>query len=184
MEKENKEKGLELHSEPVQEIMGTPPGRLVRYGITVILAAVALLLAGSRFVKFPEVLEATVTINARSLPAQVKARSTGRIDTLFVKDGDVVAQGKPLALVENPADYKDVAFLAEHLRRVRCDTARITGRDLRLGPLQDSYSAFVQAADQLRFFTENDYAGTLIESRKEQITVLDRRKIPIRQRIS
>ena len=92
MEKENKEKGLELHSEPVQEIMGTPPGRLVRYGITVILAAVALLLAGSRFVKFPEVLEATVTINARSLPAQVKARSTGRIDTLFVKDGDVVAQ--------------------------------------------------------------------------------------------
>lgn len=169
-----KAKGLELHSEPVQEIMGTPPGRLVRYGITVILAAVVLLLAGSHFVKFPDILEATVTINARNLPVQVKTRNTGRIDTLFVKDGDEVAQGKPLALVENPADYKDVAFLAEHLRRVRCDTARITGRDLHLGPLQDSYSAFVQASDQLRFFTENDYAGTLIESRKEQITVLDR----------
>ena len=175
MEKDkNKAKGLELHSEPVQEIMGRPPGWLVRSGITVILAAVVLLLAGSHFVKFPDILEATVTINARNLPVQVKTRNTGRIDTLFVKDGDEVAQGKPLALVENPADYKDVAFLAEHLRRVRCDTARITGRDLHLGPLQDSYSAFVQASDQLRFFTENDYAGTLIESRKEQITVLDR----------
>ena len=66
MEKDkNKAKGLELHSEPVQEIMGTPPGRLVRYGITVILAAVALLLAGSRFVKFPEVLEATFPPGSR-----------------------------------------------------------------------------------------------------------------------
>ena len=75
---ENKLKGLELHSEPVQDIIGRPPGWMVRSGITMIFIILALLMLGCCLIKYPEILSAKIRINAYNLPAQVKARSTGR----------------------------------------------------------------------------------------------------------
>lgn len=61
MEGEKKNK-IELHSEPMQEILGTPPRWIIRIGITVILAVVALFLVGSRFIKYQEIFKATITV--------------------------------------------------------------------------------------------------------------------------
>ncbi len=169
----DKAKGLELHSEPVQEIMGRPPGWLVRSGIAVIVTVVALLLLGSHFVKYPEILTADITINANNLPAQVKARSSGRIDTVFVEDGMPVGEGSPLALIENAADYGDVVLLKNHLAATKRDSVWHIGQDLRLGSIQESYLSFVQAANDYQFFLEKDYANILIASKKEQIKVME-----------
>ncbi len=169
----DKAKGLELHSEPVQEIMGRPPGWLVRSGIAVIVTVVALLLLGSHFVKYPEILTADITINAYNLPAQVKARSSGRIDTVFVEDGMPVGEGSPLALIENAADYGDVVLLKNQLAAAKRDSAWHIGQDLHLGSIQESYLGFVQAANDYQFFLEKDYAGILIASNKEQIKVME-----------
>ncbi len=169
----DKAKGLELHSEPVQEIMGRPPGWLVRSGIAVIVTVVALLLLGSHFVKYPEILTADITINANNLPAQVKARSSGRIDTVFVEDGMPVGEGSPLALIENAADYGDVVLLKNQLAAAKRDSAWHIGQDLHLGSIQESYLGFVQAANDYQFFLEKDYAGILIASNKEQIKVME-----------
>ncbi len=174
MEKgKDKAKGLELHSKPVQEIMGRPPGWLVRSGIAVIVTVVALLLLGSHFVKYPEILTADITINAYNLPAQVKARSSGRIDTVFVEDGMHVGEGSPLALIENAADYGDVVLLKNHLAATKRDSVWHIGQDLRLGSIQESYLSFVQAANDYQFFLEKDYANILIASKKEQIKVME-----------
>ncbi len=169
----DKAKGLELHSEPVQEIMGRPPGWLVRSGIAVIVTVVALLLLGSHFVKYPEIPTADITINANNLPAQVKARSSGRIDTVFVEDGMPVGEGSPLALIENAADYGDVVLLKNQLAAAKRDSAWHIGQDLHLGSIQESYLGFVQAANDYQFFLEKDYAGILIASNKEQIKVME-----------
>ncbi len=169
----DKAKGLELHSEPVQEIMGRPPGWLVRSGIAVIVTVVALLLLGSHFVKYPEILTADITINANNLPAQVKVRSSGRIDTVFVEDGMPVGEGSPLALIENAADYGDVVLLKNQLAAAKRDSAWHIGQDLHLGSIQESYLGFVQAANDYQFFLEKDYAGILIASNKEQIKVME-----------
>lgn len=169
----DKAKGLELHSEPVQEIMGRPPGWLVRSGIAVIVTVVALLVVGSRFVKYPEILPAEITINAYNLPAQVKARSSGRIDTVFVEDGMHVDEGSPLALIENAANYGDVVLLKKQLATTKRDSVWPIDQDLRLGNIQESYLSFVQAANDYLFFLEKDYASVLIASKKEQIKVME-----------
>ena len=169
----DKAKGLELHSEPVQEIMGRPPGWLVRSGIAVIVTVVVLLVVGSRFVKYPEILPAEITINAYNLPAQVKARSSGRIDTVFVEDGMHVGEGNPLALIENAANYGDVVLLKKLLATTKRDSVWHIDQDLRLGSIQESYLSFVQAANDYLFFLEKDYASVLIASKKEQIKVME-----------
>lgn len=168
------ENGLDLHSEPVQEILGRPPGWLVRSGISVIVVVIALLLVGSRFVKYPEILTAEITINADNLPAQVKARSSGRIDTLFVAEGTTVDENAPLALIENAANYPDVVFLKDCLCRPDMDSVWQHGRELHLGSLQEYYLSYIQASNDFRFFVEKDYANKMIALKKDQIALLER----------
>lgn len=67
----DKAKGLELHSEPVQEIMGRPPGWLVRSGITVIVMAVTLLMIGSYFVSYPELIKGSLIIGQKEQVSQI-----------------------------------------------------------------------------------------------------------------
>lgn len=174
MEKgKDRAKGLELHSEPVQEILGRPPKWLVRSGIGIVTTVVVVLLIGCRFIKYPEILQATITINAHNLPAQVKARSSGRIDTLFVAEGTMVEADAPLALIENAAHYADVVFLKDCLEKTRWDSAWQTERDLRLGSLQEYYLAYAKAANELLFFMENDHISQIISFKKSQIALLD-----------
>lgn len=165
---------LELHSDPVRDILGRPPGWLVRSGIGIITAAVVVILIGCRFIKYPEILQATITINAHNLPAQVKARSSGRIDTVFVKDGMIVGEGSPLALIESAADYHDVALLKSWLAAMKRDSVGRFDQNLRLGSIQESYLGYAQAANDFRFFMEKDYTSVLIASKKEQAMVMER----------
>jgi len=169
---EDKHKGIELHSEPVQDIIGRPPGWMIRIGIALIFLVLALLLIGSCFIKYPEIFPAAIKINAYNLPAQIKARNTGRIDTLFVSNGDIVTINQPLALIENTAKYDDVLFLKENLNSVSRDSAWICSEELHLGDIQNSYLTYTQASNALLFFIENNYLGELIKSRKEQAFVL------------
>lgn len=166
-------KSLELHSEPVQEILGRPPKRLVRCGISMIVAVLACLFIGSCFIKYPDILTATITINAYNLPAQVKARSTGRIDTVFVHESDYVVENQPLALIENTASYKDVVFLKTNLENMPSDSVWRHGETLHLGDIQDYYAAYVQASDALRIFRQNSYHLKKTASLKQQIKVYE-----------
>ena len=64
---ENNKKKIELHSEAVQEILGSPPRWLIRSGITVIFAVIVCLFAGSYFIKYPDILKAILpSVNSLS----------------------------------------------------------------------------------------------------------------------
>lgn len=172
-EEKTKAKGLDLHSEPVQEILGHPPGWLVRCGISVIVAVTVGLFIGSRCIKYPNILTASITVNANNLPAQVKSRATGRIDTIFVSEGDYVGVNQPLSMIENTASYEDVTYLKTMLGSVPSDSVWQPTRELRLGELQDYYAAYIQASDALRIFRQNAYHSKKITSLKQQIRVYE-----------
>ena len=55
-------KEIELRSEEVQEIMGTVPSWIIRWGITVLFGVVLSLFVGSYFFRLPEVVEAEMTL--------------------------------------------------------------------------------------------------------------------------
>ena len=115
------EKGdkIELRSEEVQEIMGTPPVWIVRWGITIILVVLAVLLAGSFFYKYPDLIDARITILSENPPVQVVARSDGKLVNIFIADKQKVEAGQLLGIIENPANYADVYKLADELDSIK-----------------------------------------------------------------
>ncbi len=55
-------KRIQMRLRLVQEIMGTPPKWIIRWGIVIIFLVVLILLTGSFFYKYPDVIQARVTI--------------------------------------------------------------------------------------------------------------------------
>ena len=106
---------LNLRSEEVQEILGRPPKWIVRVGISIIFVVVAGLFVGSYFLKYPDILPATITVTTENLPAGVMAMTTGKIDTIAVAEKQTVKEGELLAVIRNPAKLEDVMVVKRML---------------------------------------------------------------------
>ena len=75
MEELKEEKQIELRSEEVQEIMGQVPPWIQRWGITVMAFLMVLFLGISWFFKFPQSLNAQVTLTTATPPASLASLS-------------------------------------------------------------------------------------------------------------
>ncbi len=154
---------VNLRSDEVQEILGRPPRGIVRWGITVVMGVVVGLVVGSYFVKYPDVVEATITVSSENLPADVVARTSGKIDTLMVEEQQEVREGEMLAMLENTASLDDVLLLKERVDSV------VDGEALRLGELQEAYAAYRKARADYDYFVEADYHHKKMVSARKQI---------------
>lgn len=149
MEMEKKEKLVELRSEEVQEIMGQIPSWIVRWGITVLFGVIGILLAGSCFFKYPDVIAAQMTLTSPHPAVGVVARTSGRISRLYVDDGMSVAAGSPLGIIENSASTEAVGRLKERLAATAFAPDSALGSFLPdeagvLGDVQTDYLAFLR----------------------------------------
>ena len=116
-EKENTYKEITLRSEEVQEVMGAIPAWILRWGITVLFLVVMAIVTGSIFFKYPDVIISEMTLTGRYPVAQVVARASGKIGTMYVTDGQKVAIHAMLAVIENPASTDDVLLLKEMVQK-------------------------------------------------------------------
>ncbi len=142
---------IELRSDEFQEIVQQSPRWLIRSGITLILGFILLLLAGSYFFKYPDVINASVVVLSENPPAYLAARTTGRIDSILVTDQQVVSEGQIIATLENPARFADALKLKNMLEQIdpfiqSFDTLQAVHPeiDLQLGDIQSDYSSFVR----------------------------------------
>ena len=169
-------KDIEIHSDEVQEILGTPPRWIVRRGLTVMLLVVAVLLAGSYFFKYPDLIQSRVTILSENPPAQIVARSSGKIDHLLVSNNAVVDPGDLLAVIENPASYSDVYRLLSKLDSLRPFFATPSqfedvslNENYSLGQYHTYFSSFVsQLRNYQTFLAFNPYSQRM-ETLEKQV---------------
>jgi HlyD family secretion protein len=177
---------IELRSESVQEILGHSPKWIIRWGISIIFIIVAGLVVGSYFFKYPDVLTATITVTTENLPAGVTAKTTGRIDTLFVIEKQNVKQGDLLAVIENPAEFEDVKELRDLVisfqLSVFSNEIQVTNQNnfltthysllttqSHLGELQPAFNAFIKALEDYQYFIKSNYHNKKIATIKKQI---------------
>jgi multidrug resistance efflux pump len=102
---------IEIRSEEVQEILTKVPNWMIRWGNTLFLFLIVMLLALSWLVKYPDIITSKAIITTEIPPQKEFARVTGKIDTLFVEDAQNVIESETLAIIENTANYSDVFFL-------------------------------------------------------------------------
>lgn len=171
---ENEHKEVELRSEEVQEIMGQLPAWIIRWGITILFIVVLALVIGSCFFKYPDVIQANMTLTSYHPAAQVVARTAGKINTLYVADQQEVKEGTRLAVIENPASTEDVFYLQERLAKGMNNPDSALAlffpvKELSLGSIQSAYAAFLRGLHDYENYKKLDYYPQKIASVNDQI---------------
>lgn len=110
---------LNVYSEEVRDILSHPPRSIFRWGNTILLGFFLIVLLLSWEIKYPDIITSQITITTQVPPEKLVAKSSGKIEKILVKDRTIVAKNTPLAIIENPANYKDVFMLKELLERIK-----------------------------------------------------------------
>lgn len=148
---------IELRTEEVQEILGTPPNWLVRWGITIIFLSVISLLAVSWWVQYPDIIQAPITITTQQPPVKVVAPLAGNINSLLVQDNEQVEANQRLAILRSVAHAGDVFELEDQLGMLKdLEPEKLLkinfASSKKLGELQGDYASFVQYLDDYQLF--------------------------------
>jgi hypothetical protein len=64
---------------------------------------------------FNEVIVGSVIITSKNPPVQILSKKTGKISSINYQSGDSITEGAILAMIENPASEKDIAYLKDKL---------------------------------------------------------------------
>lgn len=167
---------VEIRSSEVQEIMGFIPHWIIRGGITVIFLIIVLILIGSYFFKYPDIIMSNITVTTENPPATLVARSTGKIDALMVHDKQKINEGDLLAIIENSVNHNHLFQLQEQLNAMRhffthFDTPPIRefDKNYSLGQLQSSYAAFLNSYADYQHFVNLDFHRKKTEATNNQI---------------
>lgn len=171
-----KEVNINLRNEEVQEIMGYVPRWITRWGITLITLIILVLLIGSWFFKYPDVISSPLVITTENPPASVVAKSTGKIQILLVEDEQFVKRDQHLAVIENPASYYDILKLQKNLNKISSFILNIdtlgfiepkTG--YKLGEVQQAYAIFSTNYFEYLSFTEINYHSNKVASVEDEL---------------
>ncbi|MBN1986627.1 MAG: HlyD family efflux transporter periplasmic adaptor subunit [Prolixibacteraceae bacterium] len=167
---------IEIRSEEVQEIMGTPPEWIIRRGISIIFLVIFVLLGGSYFYKYPDIIKARVTILSENPPVSIVARADGKIDKLFIQDKQVVDSGTILGIIENPASYEDVYALINEMDSILPffeNTEKFNNlefnQEYSLGQYHSFYSSFVNQLEEYQTFLKYNPNKQRIQSLEKQV---------------
>jgi len=169
---------IEIRSEEVQEILGKPPRWIVRWGITIVFAIVVVIFVGSYFFKYPDIISSTIIISTENIPANIVAKTNGKIIALFVEDKQKVKKSSILAIIENPANYESIVNLKLKLNSLDNTNTILTdslkkisfNENYSLGDLQASYIGFLKSIKDYQIFIDSDFQHKKINSLNNQIS--------------
>ncbi|MDR3061033.1 MAG: HlyD family secretion protein [Dysgonamonadaceae bacterium] len=168
------EKIIELRSEDFQEVLGSVPPFILRWGICIVGIICAVLLTGSAVFKYPDTISAVVTLTGTTPSAGIVARSSGKILKIYVKDNQQVQAGDYLALIENPAEVSDVLFLKNYLKQQNqypdsISLSSLPPKQMKLGSLQSLYASYYMTLSDYIQFNHLNYYLKKIEYMKDRI---------------
>ena len=177
-DKELEKKEVAFRSEEVQEVMGRVSPWILRWGITVLFCVVTALLIGSYLFKYPDTIQAEITLSMDDPPAYVQARIAGRVEKFFVKNGAKVKKGTALGIIQNAACTEDILLLKDKIQKwagaeYSLTSGKVLFADLRLqlGECQAAYGSFLTAlTDYIRFNDQKYYQRNILsgEERLQQ----------------
>jgi multidrug resistance efflux pump len=166
---------VELQRNELEDMLGRVPGWITRNGMILFVFLFALLLFGSWVYKYPDEKKARIVVTSVNPPADLKARTSGKISRLFVVDNEQVITGKVLAMIENPASYDDVVQLKESLEfldSLSIDevTEELTElNNVNLGTIQSHYSIFLKVYRDYMDVKRIDYHQRKIATSRNEL---------------
>jgi len=161
-----------IYSDPVNEIMGHPPGRIVRWGNTAIMLVFVIFILFLWLIKYPDTIPAPVEITTVNPPVILVSKLTGRIKNLYVMDKDQIGPGQLIAVMETAASIDDLTNIKNIVDTIS-DPAKIMPTSLpefsELGEIQNYWGSFLKSLSDFNNYNINDYYGNKIKSLTDEI---------------
>lgn len=161
-----------IYSDPVNEIMGNPPGRIVRWGTIIIISVFCIFILFAWLIKYPDTIPSPVEITTINPPVTLVSKMTGRIKYLYVKDRDVVSVNQLVGVMETTASIDQIKSLRQVVDTIASPELLILRHFpslTQLGELQGFYALFLKNLSDYNSYTSNDYFGNKILSLEEEI---------------
>lgn len=136
---------IKIYSDEVRDILSDPPKAIYRWGNTILLGFVVLLVLMSWFIRYPDIVSTQIIITTNLPPEKLIAKTTGKIEAILVKDRTIVKNNTPLAVIENTSNYKDVFLLKSIIDTInlqRSDFPFHLLKSAQLGDVENTYSLF------------------------------------------
>jgi len=164
----NEEEKIELRSEEFQEVLGSVPPWILRWGITILAVVVLVLLIGSAVIKYPDVISGQIVLTGSTPPATLVAHASGKIKELYIKDNQEVKAREYLAVIDNPANTSDILYLKNYLSDFQISNSQLLtlNSQLSLGSLQQLYTSFYTT-----LFEYTEYQRLLYYPQKKKMTI-------------
>jgi HlyD family secretion protein len=161
-----------LYSDPVKEIMGNPPKKILRWGTTVMFSVFVLFILFAWIIRYPDTIPAPVEITTMNPPVTLVTKITGRIKYLYVKEREKVTAGQLLAVMETTASMHDIELLRQTIDTIKKPESLSSQSQpdfSELGELQGFYASFLKNLSDLNNYTINDFYGSKITSLTDEI---------------
>lgn len=133
---------LKIYSEEVRDVLSDPPQAILKWGNTILLGFIALLLLLSWFIKYPDIITTQIVITTTIPPEKLIARTSGKLEAILVKDRVIITRNRPLAVIENTANFKDVFLLKSIVDTINIAKNKFPFEKLKIAQLGEVESFF------------------------------------------
>jgi HlyD family secretion protein len=161
-----------LYSDPVKEIMGNPPRKILRWGTMVMFSVFVLFILFAWLIRYPDTIPAPFEITTMNPPVTLITKITGHIKYLYVKEREKVKAGQLLAVMETTALMHEIELLKQTIDTIKKPES-VSSQSLpdfsELGELQSFYASFLKNLSDLNNYNINDFYGSKITSLTDEI---------------
>ncbi|MBK7873325.1 MAG: HlyD family efflux transporter periplasmic adaptor subunit [Saprospiraceae bacterium] len=170
---------IEIRSEEVQEILGTPPSWLVRWGTTVALIAFVVLVWVTFWIKYPEVVSGEIKVTSTEPPRKIYAENPATIARVLVRNEQIVDSGEALLSFRSTANVDDVMSFETILDQVKelNDSELLEFQpptNLLLGDIQNQIYDFLQKQEEYKQATSSRSSRVNTRDKEREIAKLEK----------
>lgn len=170
------------------------PGYLLRRGTVYMFVFFFLILLLAGIISFNQVVKGSVTLTSKNPPVEIKVKRDGKLSAIFYKPGDSIAAGDIVAVLDNPANQRNISFLKDRLLKDYPEVLSLEALltefpvNLSLGTsLQAAYNRFLEEYHNLilentlghnqimeQVLLQNiDNQGSILNSKEEEFQLME-----------
>lgn len=115
----------------IQDMMGNPPGWLLRSGLGSLAVVLLLLLGLAAVIPYPEKIDAPFVLQTQTVPLALHAGAMGVVEAMVAADGSTVSHGDTLLIFRSETDWRAVGRLDRAVSTLerKLDATAATGRN-------------------------------------------------------
>ncbi len=154
----------------VQELISNKPGFLIRWGITIFLSILILIITATWFIQYPDVVTTKAKLTSLNAPKAIVVRSEGQLVRLFAKEDDKVQKDQVIGFMESTGNPETVLHLSKVLNSLQTSlnngrsesvnnyySSALIKSQSELGELQQPYQAFIQSFILFRSYLSSGF---------------------------